>query len=171
MAVDAFLKFEGIDGESKDAKHPNEIEILSWSVGEAIPGTGGGGGGNGKVSFSDFTFSHHVDKASPVLFLHCATGKHIPTGLITVRKAGEKPIEYAKYGFTDVIITKVDGGGQASGDELPTEQVSFNYSKFRVEYTPQKPDGSLDTSIWAEYDLKTNKGSTGSGTPPPDTNA
>lgn len=31
MAHDIFLKINGIDGESKDATHQNEIEVLSWS--------------------------------------------------------------------------------------------------------------------------------------------
>lgn len=30
MAYDIFLKIDGIDGESMDDKHKNEIEVLSW---------------------------------------------------------------------------------------------------------------------------------------------
>ena len=33
-AVDYFLKFDGIKGESTDAKHKDEIDIESWSWGE-----------------------------------------------------------------------------------------------------------------------------------------
>ena len=31
MAVDAFLKLDGIDGESQDKEHKGEIDILAWS--------------------------------------------------------------------------------------------------------------------------------------------
>ena len=35
MAFDAFLKIEGIDGESSDKTHPSEIEIQSFRSVEA----------------------------------------------------------------------------------------------------------------------------------------
>ena len=31
MAVDYFIKFDGIKGESTDDKHKDEIDIQSWS--------------------------------------------------------------------------------------------------------------------------------------------
>ena len=35
MAVDMFLKLDGIEGESKDAKHAGEIDIESFAWGMA----------------------------------------------------------------------------------------------------------------------------------------
>ncbi len=32
-AIDYFLKIDGIDGESQDDKHKNEIDLDSWSWG------------------------------------------------------------------------------------------------------------------------------------------
>src|SRR5215470_11993047 len=99
MAVDMFLKLDGIEGESKDHKHAGEIELLSFSWGVSNSSglaCAGGGGGAGKASFHDFAFVKRVDSATPQLMLHCATGEHIKTGLITVRKAGEKPTEFLK---------------------------------------------------------------------------
>ena len=37
MALDYFLKLDGIPGESVDAKHKGEIDVLSWSWGESQP--------------------------------------------------------------------------------------------------------------------------------------
>ena len=56
MAVRHFLKIGDIKGESNDAKHKDEIEVLSWSWGVTRPGTmaHGGGGGEGKASFQRF---------------------------------------------------------------------------------------------------------------------
>ena len=34
-AFDYFLKLDGIPGESIDAKHKGEIDVLSWSWGES----------------------------------------------------------------------------------------------------------------------------------------
>ena len=33
MAVDIFLKLDGIKGESQDHKHKDEIDVLAWSWG------------------------------------------------------------------------------------------------------------------------------------------
>ena len=48
MAIDYFLKIKGIQGESKDAKHTNEIDIHSFSWGASQPGSfAHGSGGTG----------------------------------------------------------------------------------------------------------------------------
>ena len=39
MAADNFLKIDGIEGESKDSKHPKEIEVPSYSWGVSNSGT------------------------------------------------------------------------------------------------------------------------------------
>ena len=54
MAVDCFLKLDGVRGGSTDAKHKDEIELLSFSFAASQSGgTGsGGGGGAGKVQIS-----------------------------------------------------------------------------------------------------------------------
>ena len=39
MAVDYFLKIDGIEGESKDSKHAKEIDLLSWSWGASQTGS------------------------------------------------------------------------------------------------------------------------------------
>ena len=74
----------------------------------------GGGGGEGKASFNDFNFTHHVDKASPVLLKACATGEHIKEATITVRKAGKGQQEYLIIKMNDVIITSVNPSGSAT---------------------------------------------------------
>src|SRR5438093_11041139 len=94
MAVDAFLKLDGIKGESQDSKHKDEIEIESFSWGVTQTGTlaFGGGGGAGKAQFQDFHFTNKVSKASPQLFHKCVTGEHIKIGTLSRRKAGaERP--------------------------------------------------------------------------------
>lgn len=134
MAVDMFLKIENIKGESTDLGHKGEIEILSFSWGVSNPGShaGGGGGGAGKVSMSDISFSHVYDKASPVLMKHCCSGQHIKEAIITVRKAGDRPVEYLKYKLSDILISGYSLGG--NGNEVPTEEISMNFSKVEVSY-------------------------------------
>jgi type VI secretion system secreted protein Hcp len=158
MAVDYFLKIEGIQGESKDSKHADEIDLISWSWGESQTGTmsAGGGGGAGKVAMQDFHFVMKVNKATPVLILKCASGEHITKATLTCRKAGTEQQEFLKYFFHDFIVSSYQTGGSSQGDEIPTEQVSLNYSKMEIEYKEQKADGTLSGPIKAGWDLKKN---------------
>lgn len=157
MAVDMFLKLDGIQGESKDSKHKDEIQIESFSWGLTQSGTGafGGGGGAGKVQVSDISVAKLVDKASCALMAACCSGKHIKSGLITVRKAGDQPLEYLKITLHDILITGVHHSGASSGD-LVAESVTLNFSKFKVEYQEQKPDGSGTPAGEMAWDLKAN---------------
>ena len=158
MASDLFIKIGDIKGESQDDKHRDEIEVLSWNWGLNQPGSigSGGGGGMGKVSFSDLTFSHHVDKATPNLMKACATGQHIKEAKMTIRKSGKKPQEYLIVIMSDIVITRVEPSGQ-SGEAGTSEIVSLRFGKVDLEYKPQKADGSLDAGIHFKYDIKLNK--------------
>lgn len=80
MAVDMFIKIEGIDGESQDEAHAGEIDVLSWQWGAVNKGSAalGGGLGSGKVEVQDLHFTHFIDKASPLLFCAAATASTFP---------------------------------------------------------------------------------------------
>ena len=158
MASGIFAKIGNIKGESLDSKHKGEVELLSWSWGVAQSGTmaHGGGGGEGKATFHDFNFTHHIDKASPVLLKACATGEHIKEATITVRKAGKGQQEFLIIKMNDILITSVNPSG--SGDSAATaEAVALQCAKVDLEYKPQKADGSLDAGIHFKYDIEGNK--------------
>jgi type VI secretion system secreted protein Hcp len=154
MAVDYFLKLDGIDGESKDHKHQDWIEIGSFSFGATQTVSAMGGGGAGKVSMQDFHFTIPTQKASPKLLLNCANGNHIPKGVLVCRKAGKEQQEFLKYTFSDLLVSSFQTGGSS---ETPMDQVSLNFAKIEVEYKEQKADGTLGGSIKAGYDLKQMK--------------
>ena len=156
MAVDYFLKIKGIDGESQDQKHPNEIQLESWSFGESQTGSFsyGGGGGAGKVQMQDFHFVMKSNKASPKLFQACATGEHIGDAILTARKAGTDPQDFLKWTFSDLLISSFQTGGQAHGDDIPMDSISFNFAKVEIEYKEQDAKGQLGGPIKAGYDLK-----------------
>lgn len=156
-AVDYFLKIEGIEGESQDAKHPNEIEVITWNWSESQTGTmgQGGGGGAGKVSMQDFAFTMYTCKASPKLLQHCASGKHVPSAILIGRKAGEQQQEYLKITFTDLLVSHFSTGGSGA-DIRPVDNIALNFAKIEYEYKAQKKDGTLDGAIKAGWDLKKN---------------
>jgi type VI secretion system secreted protein Hcp len=157
VASDIFAKLGDIKGESIDDKHKGEIEVLSWSWGVASSGTmaHGGGGGEGKANFTDLSFTHKIDKASPVLMQRCATGQHLKDATITRRKSGKGQQEFLVIKMSDVIVTSVqqhDEGGKSQ-----VESVTLAFAKVDLEYKAQKADGSLDAGIHFKYDLKASK--------------
>jgi len=156
VAADIFAKIGDIKGESLDDKHKDEIEVLSWSWGltDAASLAGGGGGGEGKASSHDLSFTHKIDKASPVLMQACATGVHLKDATITHRKAGKGDQDFLVFKMHDLIVTAVTSGDSEEGQ---LETVSLAFAKIDLEYRPQKPDGSLDAGIHFKYDLKANK--------------
>ncbi len=156
MASDIFAKLGEIKGESLDDKHKDEIELLSWSWGVANgPRSMGSGGGVGKASFHDLSFTHTIDKASPLLLRGCATGQHLKEATITRRKSGKAQQEFLVIKMNDVIITSVAEDDESGGSQVET--VTLAFAKVDVEYRPQKRDGSLDAGIHFKYDIKANK--------------
>lgn len=156
--LDFFLKIDGIQGESQDAKHKGEIELLSFSWGETNAGrrAGGGGGGAGRVDMHDLAVVMPVSRASPPLFLACASGQHIKSAVLTGRKAGKDQQEFLKYTFTDLLVSSYETGASHDAATV-TDQVAFNFGRIEVEYRPQKPDGTLDAAVKAGWDVKANR--------------
>jgi type VI secretion system secreted protein Hcp len=158
MAFDAFLKIEGIRGESTDRAHPDEIEIESFSWGETNTGSagGGGGGGAGKAVAQDFHFTMATSKASPNLMLACATGRHLPQAVLTCRKSGGSGIEFLKIKLSDIIVSSYDIGSHLldegysllAGDESgPTDQMSLNFVKIDFLYTVERTGETVETTF------------------------
>jgi type VI secretion system secreted protein Hcp len=167
---DAFLKLDGIKGESADAKHKGEIDIMSFSWGMSQTGVSatGGGGGAGKVSVHDISFSKKTDASSPLLFLNCANGAHIKEANFVVRKAGGEQLEYLKIKLTDVLVSSYKPHGSISSDisaadghksdEVPVDQFSLNFAKVEYSYQPQGADGKAQGGpILAGWDVKANQ--------------
>jgi len=158
MGMDVFLKIEGCDGEARDDAHIDEIDVLAWSWGLSQSGSthSGMGSGSGKVAVQDLNITKYVDKATPNLMKTCCNGTHYPEATLTIRKAGgEAPIEYYILKMYPGIITNISTGGSGGEDRL-TENVTLNFGKMEVDYTPQKEDGSADAAIHIGWNIEGN---------------
>jgi type VI secretion system secreted protein Hcp len=158
-AVDYFLKVAGVQGESQDDKHRDEIDVLSWSWGETQSGTtpAGGGGGAGKVQMQDFHFTATTSRASPKLMLACASGQHLAEAQLTCRRAGKAQQEFLRVTLSEVLVSSFQTGGSAAGDVLPLDQVSLAFGKIEIEYREQRANGTLGPPIRAGWDVKKNR--------------
>jgi len=148
-AVDYFLKIDGIPGESKDDRHKDEIDVLSWSWGASTTSPGGTPRASSKPCASSINFSKFLDKASPPLAAKTMTGTPIPKATLVGRKAGKEQQEFLKVEFTDILVSSYQTGG--SGSDQPTETVSFNFAKMTIEYKEQRADGSLGPATSASF--------------------
>jgi len=140
MAVDMFLKIDGVDGESVDDKHSKWIDILSfsWGIADAsrAPSQLGKAPKGRRVEVSDFSIVKYMDKATPALFEKCCEGSHIADVSLTLVRAGEKQEEYLKIKLTDVLISGVAPAG--STGQLPLEQISFSFASSMISAADEK---------------------------------
>lgn len=158
MAVDIFIKIDGIKGESQDKSHAAEIDVLAWSWGGSQSGSGhtGGGSGAGKVNIQDLSFTKYVDASSTTLFQHMCKGTHIKDASLVVRKAGDKPLEYMKFKFYDILVSSLSTGGSGGEDRL-TENVTLNFTKFDYDYLTQDAKGGGSAGgVALKWDIAAN---------------
>ena len=162
MPFDAFLKINGVPGESSDAKHKDQIEILSYSWGVDQPQTNSASSHGSlsaeRANFHPFVVVKAIDKASPKLAVGCAGGDHYTEAILEICRAGGDKQPYMEYKMTDVMVTSYRPGGTGGGEALPLEEVSFSYGKIEWKYTQTKVAGGQGSgNVAAGWDLKENK--------------
>ena len=176
MAVDTFIYFEEnpssgmlpVAGETKDEyfkKGPvaknGAFELKDWSfevTNKSTIGSATGGAGSGKAEFAEFNITKTTDTASPAFFRNCVAGAHYKTVTLAMRKAGGDPKSAGKpfllYKFGTVFTTKISW---ESGEDAPTEKITFVYGTLEVEYRTQNPDGTPGPGIpqgWSQINNK-----------------
>lgn len=159
MAVDMFMKIDGVDGESSDDAHDKWIEILSYSHGVSQPVSGAsatGGRTGGRADFQDLVVMKTIDNATCDLNIKCAKGEHIPMIELELCLATGDKHCFMKYVLEDCIVTSISPGGSQSDEIKPTEQVSFAYGKIKWEYTPIDHTGAPGSSTDRTWSLEKN---------------
>ena len=141
--ADYFLKVDGIPGESADAKHKDEIDVLafSWGVSQAGAASSGGGGASGKAAFDDLLVVARTSKASPQLWLACAEGKHIKSAVLTCRRGGKAPVEFLTIVLSDVVVSsyEVDGSDEERRSTRSRSRTPRSRPAIRRPTRPARP--------------------------------
>jgi len=153
MAQDIFIKIQGIEGESQDATHLNEIDVIDWTwkVAQQPPVVSGSHSSAAKASVSDLEFTHQTDRASPSLAQYCFTGKHIPEATLTMRKSGGFPHEFMRITLSDVIVSCVEPFADMNGC---IEAVRLSFTRMKKEYLLQNTMGGNAGTVTALIDIK-----------------
>lgn len=163
MAFDAFIKIDGIPGESSDDKHKEWIEIINYDhhIEQPASSTASsvGGATAERVNHGTFNFIHQLDKATPKLLEACCTGKHIKEVTIEFCRAGGDKLKYMEIKLEQVLVSAVSENGASSAESgFPSEAVSLSYGKIKWTYTQQKrADGAGGGNVSAGWDLTANK--------------
>lgn len=148
-----FAKYDGIDGESKDASHDKWIDILSveWGAHRTT------GAARDAVTVDDMTLTMEYDKAAPKLQESCFIAKVIAKLEIeqTATYGGTRAT-YLRYEFKNVRITSFQTN--ASGNDEagpPTVVVKCSFEEIKVTYTEFDDTGNPKGNI--EYNWSVPK--------------
>lgn len=147
---DYFLKIDGIDGESADGKHKDEIQLKDFRMNVTNRGRHGDYK-VGKAVFDDAKFFSWVDQAYPKLSQACAKGEHLPKAVLTCRKAGKNQMDYLRITFSDVLITSCKL--ELEAEPTPIVEFTIGFAKKLIEYKEQNADGTLGGAMTALVDL------------------
>ena len=155
MAVNAYLYIDGVEGPS--TSRPSHIDVLSFSWGVSQTSTYGAGASGkeakaGRADFSNLSIMKVLDKTTPILCDHCATGDILKKVYILYDKpVADHQQAYFRIWLKDALITSVQLSGS---NENPTESLSFAFQGVEIAYSPEKDDGTLDAAIRKGYDLE-----------------
>jgi len=135
-----FLSLSGILGQSTDAKHKDEINVLSFT--QSWINTMTTSGNQGKVQCGAITVMKNIDRSSP-LIKSLASGKHISSGQLTFRTEGTQPVEYYTIKMSEIIVTEVTQMDTPDPARI-VEKVVLNARAYSYEYQAQNDKGGLE---------------------------
>jgi type VI secretion system secreted protein Hcp len=98
--------------------------------------------------------THNIDRSSPNLARYCFTGKHIGEAVLTMRKAGGTPFEYARLTMSDVVISHFS---PFVGGALCQENFRLSFARIKYEYMLQNPFGGSGGTVTALVDVRENR--------------
>lgn len=153
MALDIFLRLGDIKGESSDARHRDEICVLSWDFGitQALIRNVGGGAAAAKPQFRNLRFAHGIDAASPAIMLACASAKRMKEAVLSVRRIGDPATDMIVLRLEAVLVVSVESAVNEANGEL-YETVALAYDKIKFDYVPVEPEGAASAAhsfAWA----------------------
>jgi type VI secretion system secreted protein Hcp len=153
-----YFQIDGIQGDATHETHKNWMDIASihWNVSRNV-NTLAGAAANREASepaISEVTLTKISDSSTTKLFQEACTGragKQATIDMVTTGNPGEVYIQYILHNALVASYTV-----SSSGDR-PTEQITLNFTKMDVKYTPFDENNNAKSPMIASYDLSTAK--------------
>lgn len=147
----AFIKFEGIDGESLDRGHGNWCDLvsLSHSIDQSEQlGSVRTSRRRGTVEVEDLIVVKKLDKASPKLEDAVTRSRAIPKVEIDVVSNGRT---YYEYELTNVVVTSYSISVPDPSIDRPVEELSLQFEQIKVTYSEFDETGRLVGKVEFEW--------------------
>lgn len=131
----------GVNGDGSPAGHGSDsIELESWSWGASnTSAVLSSGASRGRASIGTFSIRKSIDKSSPIFMQACASGTNLGTGYVYLDEPSAPTgsfTTYATFTLSNLhVVTCTESSTTASGEENPTESLSFAYSSMKFDFT------------------------------------
>ncbi len=157
--VDMFLKIDGVDGESSDPEHKNEIQIEGFRLGLVSPRDSYTNEHTGVRKWAPLSVRASIDTSTPLLYDKLIHNAKIPKAVLTCRKAGKEQVTYFKVTLSEVSVAKINSGDleATGGDVIPHCDFDLAFGKIEIVGCPQTSKGSTSGQVMTQDDLRTNK--------------
>ena len=160
MAV--FAKYDGIDGESKDAQHSKWVDVLSLDWGAHQPETSSTGQGRrrGAVIVEDMVVTIEYEKAAPKLLDCCLRGVVVPKLEVelTATVAGARAT-YLRYEMKNVSVTSYHVSASGTDEAgRPMVSIANAFEEIKVTYTEFSSSGVSAGNVVTDYRAGRAKG-------------
>ncbi|MGD8862315.1 MAG: type VI secretion system tube protein Hcp [Myxococcales bacterium] len=154
-SADGFARFEGVDGEATERNHAKWIQIQAFSKAAHLPAPAGGASRRrGSASFEPIRISKRLDSSSPQLEKALATGRVFPRVILELTSPGRGAgAVYYRVELRNVLVTSYQL--HATGDAVPTEELTISYEEIKVSYMPTDAKGRKKGSV--EFQFKTGE--------------
>lgn len=126
-----FLRIDGVPGDSQDAAHSGEIEVLSFSMPHTPAGL--------NVTFKGGSASGRIWQATSGGW---PPGERFANVVLTVRSTGPNQVEFLRWKLENVAFMEYKTTMEA-GATVPTDFVDFYWDKMTYEFRPRLADGTF----------------------------
>jgi type VI secretion system secreted protein Hcp len=157
MPFDAFLKVEGLSGETRDERHRGAVEVLGFSLGVSRS-VATSETPEARCEISPLVVKKFIDKVSPKLAQACAAGDRFRSATLTLTRAGGNKETFYEIHLVDVAIASVDISGDPQGEwGIPAEEVRLSFTRIEWKYIAMSERGTPGGNVISGWDLKNNR--------------
>ncbi len=153
MAV--FVQIPGITGGSTEKNHVGWIKVdsLQFGVGRSLNNPLGHATSreSGQPNVSEIHVTKPMDNASIELFGWSVSEFTAKAVVIDVVSTGRTDMPFASYNLDQAVISGYSVA--ASGDSMPSESISFNFTKIEETFVTVGSDMTVTSTVVKGYDL------------------
>lgn len=156
QSVDAYVKYDGIDGESTAAGFEGQSELKSFAWSFDVNFSGTVPSGQGALSVGTFKFTKLVDKSTAVVAKRGVQGRTIsPIVISFVKQTSAGPRKFMSVTLTGAFVSHFSVGGEKEPATL--ERDEFKVTQYAISYRPIDASGGLGGEIKFAHNLATTE--------------